>query len=74
MANEDIRRIVIGLLGPQLLELRVSDDAYQALRKAIENGDSQGWHVIPTQDSEVLVDLSKVVYLSLASQEHRVGF
>ena len=29
---------------------------------------------IRTQESEVYVDLSKVVYVSLASQEHRVGF
>jgi hypothetical protein len=29
---------------------------------------------VPTQDAEVLVDLSKVTYLSLASQAHRVGF
>jgi hypothetical protein len=74
MASEEIRRIVIGLLGPQLLELRVSDDAYQALRKAVENGDSQRWHVIATQDSEVLLDLSKVVYVSLSSAQHRTGF
>ena len=71
---EEIRRIVIGLLGPQLLDLRVSDDAYKALRKAIEDGDSERWHVLPTQDSEVLVDLSKVVYLTLTSGQHRTGF
>jgi hypothetical protein len=70
----EVRRIVVGLLGPQMLELRVSDDSYQALRKAIEDDNSKRWHVIPTQESEVLVDLSKVVYLSLASQDHRVGF
>jgi hypothetical protein len=69
----DVRRIVIGLLGPQMLELRVSEESYRDVRKAIESGGS-GWHIIPTQDSEVVVDLSKVVYLSLASQEHRVGF
>jgi len=72
MADE-IHRISIGLFGMQALDLRVADAAYQDLRKALE-GDSPGWHTIPTQDSEVLVDLSKVTYLSLASQEHRVGF
>ena len=73
MAEEDIRRITIGLIAMQVLELRVIDAAYQELRSALEGGAS-GWHVVPTQDSEVLVDLSKVTYLSLASQEHRVGF
>jgi len=73
MAEEEIRRITIGLVAMQVLELRVTDAAYQELRGALEGGAS-GWHVVPTQDSEVLVDLSKVTYLSLASQEHRVGF
>jgi hypothetical protein len=70
---EDVRRITIGLIAMQVLELRVTDAAYQDLRKTLE-GDSPGWHTIPTQDSEVFIDLSKVSYVSLASQEHRVGF
>jgi hypothetical protein len=69
----EVQRITIGLEGPQVLDLRVTDDAFQGLRSALEGG-SPGWHTIPTQDSEVYVDLSKVVYVSLASQEHRVGF
>ena len=72
MADE-IHRISIGLIGMQVLELRVADGAYQDLRRALE-GDSPGWHTVPTQDAEVLIDLSKVTYLSLASQAHRVGF
>jgi hypothetical protein len=70
---EEIRRISIGLVGMQILELRVTDAAYQDLRRALE-GDNPGWHTVPTQDSEVLVDLSKVSYLSSASQDQRVGF
>jgi hypothetical protein len=61
------------MIGMQVLELRVKNDAYEELRKVLE-GDAPGWHTIPTQDSEVFVDLSKVVYVSLASQEQRVGF
>jgi hypothetical protein len=70
---DDIRRITIGLIAMQVLELRVTEEAYNDLRKALEGG-SPGWHTIPTQDSEVYVDLSKVSYISLASQEQRVGF
>jgi hypothetical protein len=70
---EEIKRISIGLFGMQSLDLRVTDAAYRELRKALE-GDNPGWYTVPTQDSEVLVDLSKVTYLSLTSQEHRVGF
>ena len=72
MAN-DAQRITIGLAGPQVLDLRVTDEAYKSLRDALESGNA-GWHTIQTQESEVYVDLSKVVYVSLASQEHRVGF
>jgi hypothetical protein len=72
MADEETRRISIGI-GMQVLELRVTDGAYQDLRRALEGG-NPGWHVVPTQDAEVVVDLSKVTYLSLASQAHRVGF
>jgi hypothetical protein len=72
MADE-IRRVTIGLVGMQVLDLRVTDAAYQDLRKVLE-GAEPGWHTIPTADSDVYVDLSKVVYVTLASQEHRVGF
>ena len=69
----DPQRITIGLAGPQVLDLRVTDEAYKQLRQALESG-APGWHTIPTHDAEVYVDLSKVVYVSLASQEQRVGF
>ena len=68
-----IHRITIGLIAMQVLELRVTDEAYADLRKALES-DSPGWHTLPTQDSEVFVDLSKVSYVSLANAEQRVGF
>jgi hypothetical protein len=70
---EETRRISIGLIGMQVLELRVTEAAYQDLRQALER-DDPGWHTVPTQESEVLVDLSKVTYLSSASQAQRVGF
>jgi hypothetical protein len=71
---DTVQRISIGLEGHQALDLRVSDEAYKALRDALEGTGDKGWHLVPTQDSEVIVDLSKVVYLTLASQEQRVGF
>ncbi len=69
----DTQRITIGLIGPQVLDLRVTDEAYDELRKVLE-GDQPGWHTIATLDSEVYVDLSKVVYVARASQDLRVGF
>jgi hypothetical protein len=69
----DVRRIIIGLDGHQSLELRVSTDAYEELRKALGE-EGRRWHRLPTQDSDVELDLTKVVYVSVSSQEHRVGF
>jgi hypothetical protein len=71
----EIQRITIGVEGAQALEVRVTDEAYKELRSALEGDrDKTVWHVLPTQDAEVALDLNKVVYVSLASQEHRVGF
>ena len=67
------RRVDLGFSGGQVLSLRLREDVYGGLRNALEGG-TPGWHTIPTQDSEVYVDLSKVVYVSLASQERRAGF
>jgi hypothetical protein len=70
----DIQRITIGVDGAQALELRITDEAYKDLRKALESDGGPRWHLVPTQEAEVWLDLSKVIYVSLASQEHRVGF
>ena len=70
---DDIRRITVGLIAMQVLELRVTEAAYQDLRKALEGGGT-GWHTLPTQDSEVFIDLGKVSYVTLASEHSRVGF
>lgn len=70
----EINRIAIGLEGHQTYEARVSEEEYMRLRSAIEDDSAKRWHLLKTLESEVILDLSKVVYMSLASQEHRVGF
>jgi hypothetical protein len=71
---EEFSRIDIGFQGGQVLPARVSQDAYEGLRKALENSSSDRWHVLDTQDSQVALDLSQVVYLRLDTEEQRVGF
>ena len=63
----------IGFQGGQVLAVRITQDAYDGLRKALDEGAS-GWHELKTQDSEVALDLSQVVYVRLDTEEHRVGF
>jgi hypothetical protein len=76
MAENELKRIDIGFEGGQILELRVTEAAYGALRSALQSGpgDGRGWHVVATQDSEVAVDLDEIVYVRVETERHRVGF
>jgi len=71
---EEQRRIDIGFQGGQVLPARVKQAAYEGLRRALEESSSDRWHVLDTQDSEVALDLSQVVYLRLDTEDQRVGF
>ena len=71
MTSGALRRGSIGFQGGQVLPVRVSDDALAGLRAAL-GGD--GWHALATEEGEVELDLKKVVYLNVESDEHRIGF
>jgi hypothetical protein len=71
---EDVKRIDIGFLGGQVLPARVKTDEYERLRKAVGNEKAERWFELRTQDSEVAIDLSQVVYVRLDTEAHRVGF
>ena len=73
MAN-GARRVDVGFQGGQVLALRISEDEYKTLRSALGDDRSGRWHAIKTQDSEVSVDLSQVVYVRLDTEGHKVGF
>jgi hypothetical protein len=68
----DFTRLDICFEGGPVLSVRVSDEQYSSLRKALDKG--EGWHVLKTQDSDVTLDLDEVVYVRLDTEEHRVGF
>jgi hypothetical protein len=68
------RRIDIGFQGGQVLSVRVSQDAHDAFRKALSDSAADRWFELQTQDSDVHIDLSQVVYVRLDTDEHRVGF
>jgi hypothetical protein len=71
---ETPRRIDIGFQGGQSLPVRVDQAAYEGFRKALSDSGSDRWFELHTQDSEVHIDLSQVVYVRLDTDEHRVGF
>jgi hypothetical protein len=68
------KRIDIGFEGGQVLSARVEPDVYEAMQKALADGSSERWHQLETQDADIAIDLSKVVYLRVDTAEQRVGF
>ena len=70
----EVKRVDIGFQGGQVLAVRVEPDAYESLRKALGNERAELWFELKTQDSDIAVDLSQVVYVRLDTEEQRVGF
>lgn len=64
-------RVDIGFAGGQVLSLRLEDEHFQALRKALGG---EGWHEVTTEDSDVSIDLKQVVYVRVDTEQHKVGF
>lgn len=74
MAEETPRRIDIGFQGGQVLPVRVSQQVFDDFRKALSDSGADRWFELTTQDSEIHIDLSQVVYARLDTEDHRVGF
>jgi hypothetical protein len=71
MADDKPQRISIGFIGGQVLAARVAPAELTKLRTALP---SASWHDLTAEDGTVAVDLSKVVYVLVDHEEHRVGF
>ena len=68
------RRVDIGFAGGQAFPVRLGEDAYRALREALESDRSERWHSFTSEDSEVTIDLAQVVYVRLDTEQRGVGF
>ena len=67
-----LQRVTIGLVGvPQVLAVRVEDEVLDELLEAVASGD---WHDLTVDDGTIRLNLSQVVYVRTALDEHRVGF
>lgn len=67
-----LQRVTIGFAGAgQMLAVRVEDDVLDSLLKAVKGGD---WHDLTVDDGTIRLNLSQVVYVRTARDEHRVGF
>jgi hypothetical protein len=70
----EFKRADLGFQGGQVLSVRLTREGYDGLRNALESDRSDRWHELKTQDSDVSVDLSQVVYVRLDTEDQRVGF
>ena len=70
--NGRYRRVDIGFKAGAVLGVRVQEDQYDALRRAL-TGDER-WHELDAEDATVTLDLSQVIYVRLDTESGRVGF
>jgi hypothetical protein len=67
------QKVNIGFLGGPVLSARVAGPQLAALRKAL-NAEHPGWHDLEVEEGTIALDLGKVVYVLVDSEDHRVGF
>ncbi len=72
--GDGARRVDIGFGVGHAVSVRLREDAYRGLREALGSDRAERWHELTTDDAEIVIDLSQVVYLRLDTQEQRVGF
>jgi hypothetical protein len=69
--TEKAQKISIGFHGGQVLAARVKAAELSRLRAALG---STGWHELPAEDGTIALDLSRVDYVLVDHEEHKVGF
>jgi hypothetical protein len=69
--SERPQKINIGFLGGQVLSARVAPTELARLRDALGRDE---WYELTAEDGTVALDLSRVVYVLVDHEEHRVGF
>ena len=71
MADDKPLKISIGFIGSQVLGGRIASSELGTLREALG---SDGWRDVRFEDGTAALDLSKVLYVLVEDDEHRVGF
>ncbi len=65
-------RVSIGFSGGQVVEVKIDGERLQALRKQLDGGGA--WFDLETEEGNVSLDLSQVVFLRSAAAPHGIGF
>ncbi len=70
----ELRSMDVGFAGGPVLAVRATEDSYKNLVDALGDDAAKRWQSVTTDDSEILIDLSKVVYIRRESGDQKVGF
>lgn len=65
-------KVNIGFHGGQVLSARLKPAELVKLREVL--GKSGGWHELTSEGGTVVFDLTRIDYLLIDDEEHRVGF
>ena len=71
MADGKPQKVSIGFIGTQVLTGRIDPQELADLRDALG---SDGWRDVRFEDGTAALDLTKVAYVLVEDDEHRVGF
>jgi hypothetical protein len=71
MADDKPQKVSIGFIGSQVLSGRIVPAELAKLRDALG---SDGWKDIRFEEGTAALDLSKLAYVLVEDEEHRVGF
>lgn len=69
--DEKPMKVSVGFIGSQVLSGRIAPTELSKLRDSLGG---EGWRDVRFDDGTVALDLSKVVYVLVEDEEHRVGF
>ncbi len=70
----DLRRMDIGFQAGAVLAERAEAAGYDALVDALGDDRAERWHTLDTDDSQILIDISQVIYIRRERGDQRVGF
>lgn len=66
-----LQRVSIGFSSPQVLAVRMEDEALDGLLQALAGGE---WHDLAVDGGTIRLNLREVVYVRTELDEHTVGF
>lgn len=66
-----LQRVSIGFSSPQMLAVRMEDQALEGLLEALAGG---AWHDLAVDGGTIRLNLSEIVYVRTELDEHKVGF